>query len=122
MENNQTSIATRSAAVAFLIAAAKPEGLAKVVVNELFNQIPVKAEEDQDRLWVVTGADTSAIQQTTTGDELLEAYDEIIASDVDIDPEGILVLDELKYTLFGDLIPPPAAPAEGNAPSTDTVQ
>jgi hypothetical protein len=109
---------TRHEAVAYLVETGKPLAMAKVAINECFNQIPVPKDEDNDLLRIVTGPETTQVATAST-EIVNQAYDEVIGCDFDCGDEGISIMGELKYDLKGDLIPPPA---EQNAPSTEVTQ
>lgn len=111
------TITTRTQAIDFLVAEGKPLAMARVAVNEAFNQIPV--ENDKDELRMVVSPNESLIINEVSEESVLAAYDEVISSDFDSTEDGIFILDELKYDLEGDLI---VAEQLQNAPSTDTQQ
>lgn len=113
---------TRTECINFLVSQGLVEPLCKVAINECFNQVPVPAEEDNDLCRVLVSEVVSQVVKVPE-DVCLAAYDEVIGNDVEIKHDGIYILDELKYNLEGELIPQPEpAPAEQNAPSTETVQ
>jgi hypothetical protein len=107
---------TRTSAIAFLVSTGAPEAMARVAVNECFNTIP---HPDDDLLRTVTSLNTAQLCQVDEA-TLRSAYDDVIANDFDAQPDGIYILDVLKYDINGN----PLLPDEDkqNAPSSDTVQ
>lgn len=114
---------TRTQCVDYLVAEGYDKAIAKIAINECFNQIPVAPEEDKDLCREVISETESKI--TTVPPELCKkAFDEVLLEDISINNVSISIQGEPKYDLMGELLPtelPPAA-KEQNAPSTETQQ
>lgn len=108
---------TRKECVDFLISKGCVEALAKVAINECFNQIPQPAETDEDLCRICTGPDS--VELVVVPEETaLEAYYEIVDNDLETKHDGIYILGELSYTLDGDVI---VKQPETSAPEGETL-
>src|SRR5687768_7946 len=101
--NTMPHIKTRSEAVQLLVKHDKVEALAKVAINEVFNQIP--PDEPDDKLRMVIGEKDSLVLDEVSPETVLAAFDEVIGEDVEVDPQGISILGKLKYDLEGNVLP-----------------
>lgn len=88
---------TRSAAIAFLIAAGSPDAMAKVAVKEAFDRAPDGVHDDLLR------DNNGTVIEVEEGD-LKTTYDRIIANEFDTDEKGIYISEVLKYDLNGNLL------------------